>query len=1280
MMKNKILLVTCFIGTCPLTLFAAPQGGIITSGQAQIQNSEALTTINQSTSNATIDWQSFNVGKNETVNFIQPNSNSTTLNRITDQNPSEILGSIQSNGRIFLSNPNGFIFSASSTINTASFLATSSDVTHFDEDHAILKGGGSGEIISDGTVSVSDSGFIALFAPKIKNTGSLLSPNGNILLTNQSQGTLFLNNMAGIGIAIESLESINPSGIENSGTLMASGGHILLDSDSLDTALNSAINNSGIINVSSITQDGGSIRLNAGSGSITQTGKLHADAINIGNGGEIRVIANNALISQGEISARGGLLSGNGGFIETSGYESIELNTQIFTNANNGKAGHWLIDPDNIIIGDEVGSALTSADIISSLNSNGTISVTADIDIDVNGGINTGAQSGVLNLIAPTININSGITGDSLTLNLGSTTAVSDTVNILADISVSGLDINSSATTLAADIVSSGEVLFSSGQTLTIDGIQSISTSGSNKISLDSVFIKSNDGSASNNDDQLTLNTVNGIVELRNMTMTSVDRLNSFVINRTTADSGSNGDIIIGGDIYADAFSILNTNTTSGSEQLIQLATDTLIYSDISTTLSNSKINGNSSNLTLTGNDMTLDIVDDIASLTINESSALLSSDISSLTLTDNISTTGSGIEINLAQGDIHLANDISIAASNTGHVLLNADITSSSNYNLSLSVSDSDLQIQGVSSLGDLTIENSSSLTTLNGDIDITGSFSTGSTPSITVTGSRTINANNGIDLSATSLVGDASSTSSISLSALDSTDNSLASISISDITTDSLSIVSSELILNGDITTSLSSPNSLELSESGVITLATNSALIGNLNLSNSTAIVAINSQSASNTRSLTVEYGSQDFSLGLVGYDIPLQSLSITGTGNLSLNTGSTVDGSLPIPVTDGTNGISFLGNLALTLDQDLVIDTAINNGDINLSGLTIDGPFSLNLSSGSGNISLGEVGLINPVVSVVTETTGIINLHGNIINTELMFDFSSASSILLNENVTLGSSDSILTSVDFGNNTIDGNYDLTLYTNSLSWGAIGQDIALQNISIYSSELALSITNNINLAGNFTLDIASLALSGDVVTTGGNVSINATNNISMSASSQFSSADGDISLTSSAGNIELGLLDALSKVTATASIGGITNNINDYQSVNDTSTNIIGQTISLAAGTSIGNSTASPVVIKAGTGSIDLTAGGSIFIANLDNASVSSNKDILDNTAQSIIATNDSLQQLNRFSFHFDKLGHQDVSDPSWQKEENEHGISISVPRIYYSKNGWRLGNPQ
>jgi filamentous hemagglutinin family protein len=75
-----------------------------------------------------IDWQSFNVQSNESVNFYQPNTNSVSLNRILDQNPSQIFGSINANGQVMLVNPNGIIFSPTSSVNVGGLVASGLDI------------------------------------------------------------------------------------------------------------------------------------------------------------------------------------------------------------------------------------------------------------------------------------------------------------------------------------------------------------------------------------------------------------------------------------------------------------------------------------------------------------------------------------------------------------------------------------------------------------------------------------------------------------------------------------------------------------------------------------------------------------------------------------------------------------------------------------------------------------------------------------------------------------------------------------------------------------------------------------------------------------------------------------------------------------------------------------------------------------------------------------------------------------------------------------------------
>src|SRR5450830_1309671 len=73
---------------------ALPAGGVVAAGSANISSAAGNTTITQSTQNAAINWQSFNIAPGEAVRFLQPNSSSVVLNRVLGSDPSSILGSL----------------------------------------------------------------------------------------------------------------------------------------------------------------------------------------------------------------------------------------------------------------------------------------------------------------------------------------------------------------------------------------------------------------------------------------------------------------------------------------------------------------------------------------------------------------------------------------------------------------------------------------------------------------------------------------------------------------------------------------------------------------------------------------------------------------------------------------------------------------------------------------------------------------------------------------------------------------------------------------------------------------------------------------------------------------------------------------------------------------------------------------------------------------------------------------------------------------------------------
>ena len=86
-----------------LSAFAAPTGGAVTTGSASIVATAGTTTITQSSQNAAINWQTFGIGAAEAVRFVQPNSSSVALNRVLGADPSNILGSLSANGKVFAS-------------------------------------------------------------------------------------------------------------------------------------------------------------------------------------------------------------------------------------------------------------------------------------------------------------------------------------------------------------------------------------------------------------------------------------------------------------------------------------------------------------------------------------------------------------------------------------------------------------------------------------------------------------------------------------------------------------------------------------------------------------------------------------------------------------------------------------------------------------------------------------------------------------------------------------------------------------------------------------------------------------------------------------------------------------------------------------------------------------------------------------------------------------------------------------------------------------------------
>src|SRR5581483_7242320 len=109
---------------------ARPTGGAVTAGSASIAASPNTTTISQSTQRAAINWQSFDIGSQQAVQFRQPSPSAMTLNRVVGPNPSQIAGRIDANGQVVITNQSGVTFYRGSQVNTAGLMVTAAGISN----------------------------------------------------------------------------------------------------------------------------------------------------------------------------------------------------------------------------------------------------------------------------------------------------------------------------------------------------------------------------------------------------------------------------------------------------------------------------------------------------------------------------------------------------------------------------------------------------------------------------------------------------------------------------------------------------------------------------------------------------------------------------------------------------------------------------------------------------------------------------------------------------------------------------------------------------------------------------------------------------------------------------------------------------------------------------------------------------------------------------------------------------------------------------------------------
>src|SRR3954467_6024382 len=173
-LRNLLLAATALWALGPSLAAAGPEGGTVVGGAATIQGQGGPAVIvNQSTPSAIINWNTFNIRANESVRFNQPSASSVALNRVTGGlGPSEIMGSLTANGRVFIINRDGILFGPGSVVNTAGFLATTNDIKNADfmagRYNFNIPGRPDASIVNQGRITATTGGFAALVAPGVR--------------------------------------------------------------------------------------------------------------------------------------------------------------------------------------------------------------------------------------------------------------------------------------------------------------------------------------------------------------------------------------------------------------------------------------------------------------------------------------------------------------------------------------------------------------------------------------------------------------------------------------------------------------------------------------------------------------------------------------------------------------------------------------------------------------------------------------------------------------------------------------------------------------------------------------------------------------------------------------------------------------------------------------------------------------------------------------------------------------------------------------------------------
>jgi len=372
-----------------------------------------MTIIN--TPNTILDWQSFSVGADSSVYFQQQSVDSMVLNRVTGDDPSHILGSLGSNGHIWLINPYGVLFGEHARIDAAGLMASTMDIANIDflaKKYHFNSTGIPSEIKNQGEIRTSFGGRVWLMGDRVQNEGLIQTPGGQTVIAAGKSVEFVDSGAPNVVVRVKAPENE----VVNLGTLVAPSGQVDLHG--------SIVNQQGIVRANSVSADeAGSIVLKADQVTLAKNSQTQADqgvvnmqaSATLNNWGAISgkniALTANEILQQGQITAMGGnvVLAAQtstylDGIVDVSNAQGAGGNIKLTTNNFEGMA-HGALRADgkqggNIRIDGSGLLAFSSTLAATGNTQGGKIEVTGDRVYLLNADIDTSGstQGGIVHL------------------------------------------------------------------------------------------------------------------------------------------------------------------------------------------------------------------------------------------------------------------------------------------------------------------------------------------------------------------------------------------------------------------------------------------------------------------------------------------------------------------------------------------------------------------------------------------------------------------------------------------------------------------------------------------------------------------------------------------------------------------------------------------------------------------------------------------------------------------------------------------------------------------